>query len=117
MESIQRCVFERGEVEKLLPLFNHKKYKVSEILGLSHSMCEDCCSLYTPCHVGEWIRNNPELYDYEVGYFREILDMAKDLIEIDIEPYTDEEINTYSITTSVNKKDRLRQLYTVVTKL
>lgn len=125
VDSIRECIFEQDidlMDNMILPILrssssSERRVKLSEILGASHALCDNCCSLYTPCHVGEWIATNQELYDSEICIFADLIDRGKEYIDFDVVPYTDEEINTYSTVSSVNRKDRIRQIYTVISKL
>ena len=83
------------------------------IRDTSHALIENCFELYTPCHVGEWIRYNPELYDTEINAYKELLHECADNIIIDVEPYTEKEINSYVHISDVSPDDRIRQIYTV----
>lgn len=119
VETVRSCIFYGLDpaVEVLPVIVENAPVKMSEILSASHALCEECCSLYTPCHVGEWISHNPELYDSEIGCFHDIITTANRYIDFDVKPYTDAEINTFDCVSSVNRADRLRQLYTVASKL
>jgi predicted P-loop ATPase/GTPase len=79
----------------------------------SYALVENCYDLYTPCHVGEWIRYNPELYDTEINVYKELLNECAEYIIIDVEPYSDKEINSYTHVSDVSFDDRIRQIYTV----
>ena len=83
------------------------------IRDTSHALIDNCYELYTPCHVGEWIRYNPELYDTEINFYKQLLNECGDNIVIDVEPYTAVEINTYLHVSDVSIDDGIPQIYTV----
>lgn len=112
--ELEKCIFEQSDLDNVVKLFGNEKVPLSTLLSISHVFCDSCCDLYTPCHVGEWIRTNPELYDSEVLMFKSLLDKCGDLIEIDIEPYTPEEVNKHVHVSEVDRADRMRQLCTVI---
>lgn len=115
LKSIEYWIFNQTGGEQVIEKVKQSPNKIplSKILKLSHVLCRECCELYTPCHVGEWIRFNPELYDSEVLCFAELLEECGDHIEIDVHPYSDIEVNTYTHVSEVSEMDRLRQLYTI----
>jgi hypothetical protein len=113
-DEIERIIFEQSDIDNVIKLIKTRKIPLSVILKASHVFCKDCCDLYTPCHIGEWIRYNPELYDSEIGYFVDILNLCSDNIAVDIIPYSDKEVNTYYHVSEVSDYDKLRQLYTLV---
>ena len=107
-------VFQIDDISWLKPVFILLKPKLSEILSISHSLCSNCCELYTPCHVSEWTSINPELYDAEVYFFASIIEAFKDYITMDIEPYDEEELGKFRRVPTTTKEERLKQLYTVI---
>jgi hypothetical protein len=104
-------------VNALEPLFVSIRPTLTDILNASHSTCVDCCELYTPCHVGNWIDANPELYDSEVAFFRLIRDKFCEYVSIDIEPYSRHDVldkRDVGRISYVSPADRARQLYSVI---
>jgi len=117
--AIETCVYFQTDIDDLVNLIKTECKEnglipLSVILGCSHMFCKNCCDLYTPCHVGEWINSNPELYDSEVFLFRDILDECSEDILVDITPYTFDEVNTFNFVSELNHTDKLAQLYTVI---
>lgn len=114
---IERGIFNQN-IDKVIIIIKsmRKKYgpiPLSVILECSHVFCKNKCNLYTPCQIGEWMKVNSELYDSEILFFRDILDECIDDILIDVIPYTDDEVNTYNVSTG-DHTDKLRQLYTII---
>lgn len=87
---------------------------LSEILVVSHSFCDKCCNLYTPCHPTEWIDTNQELHDYEIQVFSDILLMFYDDIIRDVEKLELNDIDATMGISNYSHDDKLRQLYTVI---
>lgn len=100
--------------KELASLMSLVKPLLSEILVASHSFCDKCCYLYTPCHTTEWIDINKELYDYEINVFNDILLMFYDDITIDVEKLVSNDIDVTNGTSNYSHNDKLRQLYTVI---
>jgi len=114
--AIKYCIFYRTSVDDVVNIIKKSKLRInlSDILGTSHVLCENCCELYTPCHVGEWVKYNPELYDAEISIYKDLLNSCSENINIDVSPYSLEEMNTYEHVSEVSPTDRLRQLYTII---
>jgi hypothetical protein len=100
----------------LEPLFIAFEPTLSQILSISHSVCVDCCDLYTPCHISEWIDTNPELFEYEINFFSYIIETFSGYITIDLVPFSDQDTRVKPIrkTSTLSEHDKLRQLYTIV---
>lgn len=114
ISAVENCIFYECCIENAVgALILAKKVDLSKILKTSHAFCKNCCELYTPCHVGEWIDKNPELYDSEIAVYRELLLMCPDNINIDVVPYSESEVNTFGHVSEVTDEEKLRQLYTV----
>jgi hypothetical protein len=104
-------------IDSLEPLFITFDPSMSSLLANSHTVCEDCCDLYTPCHLNDWADVNPELYDTEVSFFTQVITKFSDNIVIDLEPYSDEDIfpsKPLRRISTISHHNKLRQLYTVI---
>lgn len=112
--AIENCIFYESCIdEAVAAIILAKKVDLSQILKTSHAFCNNRCDLYTPCHVGEWIDKNPELYDSEIAVYRELLILCPENINIDIVPYSESEVNTFGHVSEVSNDEKLRQIYTV----
>lgn len=116
IDIIQKALFfNQTDLDDVVEAIVEKeRVKLSDILKASHIFCDNFCNLYTPCHVGEYIRENSELYDSEIPIFREILDLCEYNIIIDVVPYSADEYNAFHHVSEVSFDDRLRQLYTLI---
>jgi hypothetical protein len=114
-DTIKKAIFHGANLDKAIEDIKALgKINLSTLIrDTSHALVENCYELYTPCHVGEWIRYNPELYDTEINAYKELLHECHDNIVIDVKPYTDNEINSYQHVSDVSLDDRIRQIYTV----
>lgn len=112
---LQNALINRLDISSLEPLFVNCRPYLSQIFSISHCFCENCCELYTPCHVSDFISVNSELYDLEIGFFYDLLAKFKNYIRIDIEPYTKEEYFNFKRMSIVGKTEKLKQLYSLVT--
>jgi hypothetical protein len=114
-DSLRYALVFQLTTECLKPIFEIYKPSLSTILSISHCFCENCCDLYTPCHVNEFISTNPELYDSEIGFFAALLDDYGEYIAIDVEPYTlTEYFASFKRVYATTPQERLRQLYTLI---
>jgi len=105
----------------LEPLFITFSPRLSDVLSISHVFCENCCNLYTPCRVSDWIVNNPELFDSEIYFFEEVLERFGEDIVVDIVPYTTADILIKSLScideqrvSTQHDGEKLKQLYSVI---
>lgn len=113
-ELLCNALLYSSDVSNLEPLFLMCKPSLSFILSISHCFCQNCCELYTPCHVSEFISTNPELYDSEINFFSNLIETFQDYIIIDIEPYSKEEYFTFKRISFITENEKLKQLYTVI---
>lgn len=113
-DSLLNALVFQLDVACLEPFIAICKPSLSDILSISHCFCQNCCDLYTPCHVSEFISVNPELYDSEIGFFSDLLHAFGDHISVDVDPYTIGEYFTFKRVSSTTREERLRQLYTVI---
>lgn len=114
-EAVKRAIFYGTNLDNAIEEIRAVgKMNLSTLISeTSHALTDNCYDLYTPCHVGEWIRYNPELYDTEINVYKELLHECADNIIIDVIPFTDDEINSYRHVSEVSFDDRIRQIYTV----
>jgi hypothetical protein len=114
-ESVKNAIFYGTNLDSAIDVIKSVgKVNLSTLISeTSHAFIDNCFDLYTPCHVGEWIRYNPELYDTEINVYKELLHECADNIVIDVVPYTNNEINSYQHVSEVSFDDRIRQIYTV----
>lgn len=120
-ELLNECIVFQLDSELVFllePLFIVCNPSVSDILSISHCVC-NCCSLFTPCHVSQWIEKNSELFDSEVKYFHIIITIFSEYINFDLEPFEDVDLITQQDLKDdeiLSRQDRLRQLLTIVLK-
>lgn len=114
LNLLRHALINRHDISCLEPLFVDCKPYLSQIFSISHCFCENCCDLYTPCHVSEFVLANPELYDLEIGFFNDLTEKFKNYIRIDIRPYTKEEYFKFKRISIVDREEKLKQLYTIV---
>jgi hypothetical protein len=113
LEFLEECmVLDVIPVYVLEPIFKLLKPKASDILSISHSTCTECCELYTPCNVADWVDTNPELYDTEINFFTKLFEEFSEYIIMDINTleHTDQELYPESVDCSM----RIRQLFTLI---
>ncbi len=106
----------------IVPLFVVTMPKLSDILSISHYMCEKCSDddARTYKNISEWITYNVEIFQTEIPFISFVIDKMKAHIQIDCVPYDVHKTKLFVYDESDDESDdnrrriKLRQLYTIV---